>query len=104
MVVRYGMSKLGPGYWGPQIDVGEMGKVNWYEKPQLSDALQARVDKEIQSILDEAYQKAEKVLKDKRYKLEPQAKFRTILPTLSLPHHIPSNNHEPMQFSLSLII
>ncbi len=73
MVVKYGMSSLGPGYWGPQIDITELGKVNWYDQPQLSDDLQARVDREIQKILDEAYEKAEKILKEKRSTLDKVA-------------------------------
>ena len=70
MVVRYGMSTLGPGYWGPQTDVGEMGKVNWYEQPQLSDKLQEKVDAQIQEILTEAYKRSVKILKDKRSRLD----------------------------------
>ena len=70
MVVRYGMSSLGPGYWGPQIDATELGKINWYEPPKLSDNLQKKVDEEIRKILDDAYKKALKILKDKRDKLD----------------------------------
>lgn len=66
MVIRFGMSRLGPGYWGPEMDVTDMGKLTWYDKPQLSDQLQSKVDKEIQAILDDAYQRAVKTLKDHR--------------------------------------
>jgi cell division protease FtsH len=70
MVIRFGMSSLGPGYWGPEMDVTDMGKLTWYDKPQLSNELQFRVDEEIQKILDGSYKRAAKILKDKKDKLD----------------------------------
>src|SRR3990172_10354945 len=58
MVVDFGMSVLGPVNLGPQYDVDEMGKAQWYEPAQISPAMQEKVDKEISKILDKAYEEA----------------------------------------------
>src|SRR3990170_3812215 len=58
MVVDFGMSSLGPVNLGPQYDVDEMGKAQWYEPAQISPAMQEKVDKEISKILETAYSEA----------------------------------------------
>jgi cell division protease FtsH len=67
MVEVYGMSKLGPIFMGP--DETSMTR-SWTGKPVLSEKMQAKVDAEIQRILDEAYVMAMKVLKGKQGQLK----------------------------------
>lgn len=69
MVTVYGMSDLGPVYFGPQINVSEGGR-SWYDQAQISDEMLSKVDVEITKILETAYMQAVDVLKRKRKKLE----------------------------------
>jgi len=73
MVVDFGMSDLGPTYLGPQIETTEYGRT-WFQPTEVSQEMQARVDKEIKRIVDEAYQKALTILKKKRKKMDLIAK------------------------------
>lgn len=66
MVVDFGMSKLGPINLGPQYDVDEMGKAQWYEPAQISQAMAEKVDKEISEIVDNAYKEALTLVKKHR--------------------------------------
>ncbi len=66
MVVDFGMSSLGPINFGPQYDMGEFGQTEWYEPPQVSQAMQEKVDTEVKKIIDEAYQKAAKLVAGNR--------------------------------------
>jgi cell division protease FtsH len=66
MVVDFGMSDLGPINLGPQYDVDEMGKAQWYEPAQISPAMQEKVDGEIKKIMDEAYKVALAMVKKQR--------------------------------------
>src|SRR4030066_1487618 len=58
MVVDFGMSSLGPVNYGPQTDIDEMGKQNWFEPTNISPAMQEKVDLEIKNIIDTAYKQA----------------------------------------------
>jgi len=74
MVVDFGMSPLGPVNLGPQYDVDEMGKAQWYEPSQVSPAMQERVDKEISKIIDEAYKQAIEIVKKNKKKMDEVVK------------------------------
>jgi cell division protease FtsH len=70
MVVDFGMSTLGPINLGPQYDVDEMGKAQWYEPAQISPAMQEKVDMEIKKIVDAAYKEAILLVKKNKKVLE----------------------------------
>jgi cell division protease FtsH len=70
MVVEFGMSNLGPVNLGPQYDVDEMGKAQWYEPAQVSPAMQEKVDNEINRIVDGAYKEAVRIIKRERKVLD----------------------------------
>ncbi|MCS6956247.1 MAG: ATP-dependent zinc metalloprotease FtsH [Patescibacteria group bacterium] len=72
MVVEYGMSSLGPINFGPTMDITEWGKA-YFEQNQISQEMMAKIDKEIKKILDEAYKKAVKIIKEKRQLLDQVA-------------------------------
>lgn len=74
MVVDFGMSELGPVNLGPQSDIGESGKLNWYEPTNISPAMQEKVDSEVKRLIDEGYKKAVSVIKSKRKKLDEVSK------------------------------
>jgi len=69
MVIEYGMSPLGPIYFGPQVDVAEWGRV-YFQPEEISPAMQAKVDQEIKKIVDQAYQEALTLLKKNKKKLD----------------------------------
>jgi len=73
MVVKYGMSLLGPISLGAVIDEDEWGKA-WIEPAKISDEMNALVDKEIKRVIDEGYKKAKEILIKKRKKLDIIAK------------------------------
>lgn len=62
MVVDYGMSGLGPVYFGPQYETTEWGRAVM-EPTKISDEIQSRVDKEMQKLLSEAQELARAILK-----------------------------------------
>lgn len=62
MVVDFGMSHLGPIALGPQVDIGEFGKMNWAEPAQLSPDMQKRVDEEVKKIIDTCYKEARAIV------------------------------------------
>ena len=70
MVVDFGMSSLGPVNLGPQYDVDEMGKAQWYEPAQISSNTQEKVDKEIGLIIENCYKEALEIVKEKKKILE----------------------------------
>lgn len=73
MVVEYGMSSLGPINFGPTFDITEWGKT-YFEQNNISQEMMAKIDKEIKKILNDAYKKASKILKEKRKLLDEVAK------------------------------
>ncbi|MCL2110603.1 ATP-dependent zinc metalloprotease FtsH [Microgenomates group bacterium] len=68
MVEDLGMSKLGVMYYGPQYENNDYGR-SWWEPRNISDQLQLKVDQEIQSIVKDAYTKAQKIITAHRSKL-----------------------------------
>lgn len=70
MVVEFGMSDLGPLNLGPQYDVDEFGKTQWYEPLNISPAMQEKVDLEIKKIIDSCYKQALLIVKRERKKLD----------------------------------
>ncbi len=73
MVIDFGMSKLGPIFLGPQVEITEYGH-SWVQPSELSPQMQAKVDQEIKRIIDEGYKKALEVIKKNRKKLDLVAK------------------------------
>ena len=69
MVADFGMSELGPVYWGPQLEMMETGR-SFFEPTNLSPAMQARVDEEIKRLVDESYREALKIIKKGKEKLK----------------------------------
>jgi len=69
MVVRMGMSELGPINLGPRVDMSGLG-ANWYEPIKVSEEMQAKADKEIKRIVSEGADKAMEVLGKHRKKLD----------------------------------
>jgi cell division protease FtsH len=74
MVVDFGMSDLGPTFLGPQTEMGEMGRMMWYEPTPVSPEMQAKIDDEVKKIVETAYAKAKKALLDNKAKLDQIAK------------------------------
>ncbi len=72
MVIEYGMSRLGPINFGPNMDVTEMGKTYWHENPISQDML-GKIDEEVKKIITECYDNALKILKEKRKLLDKVA-------------------------------
>lgn len=73
MVVKMGMSKLGPISMGGGVDVGGLG-ASWYEPVKISEALLSKADEEIKRIVDECSEKAMEILKKDKSKLDLVAK------------------------------
>lgn len=73
MVVEWGMGELGPVNFGPQIDLNDYGKA-WMEPSKISDEMQAKVDSEIQKLVNTAYTEAKNVLSKNRKRLDKVAK------------------------------
>jgi cell division protease FtsH len=69
MVVDFGMSELGPIYFGPQIETSEWGR-SWFEPSQISPQMQAKVDEQIKKIIDGSYKRALDILKKSKRKLD----------------------------------
>ncbi len=67
MVVDFGMSDLGPVYFGPMMENTEWGRAI-FEPTKVSDAVQAKVDEQVQKFLTDAQKLARKVLE--KYKKE----------------------------------
>ena len=72
MVMEYGMSELGPINYGPNQDVMEWGE--YYEPTQISPDMQGKIDTEVRKIVDEAYKKAQIILKKYRKKMDEVVK------------------------------
>ena len=72
MTVDFGMSKLGPLNFGPQYDTSDYGRA-MMEPASLSDAMQAKVDGEIQEFAEQASKMAKKLLTQYRKQLDAVA-------------------------------
>jgi len=69
MVVDFGMSELGPIYLGPQMETNEWGR-SWSQSADLSPEMQAKIDRQVKKIVDEAHKKATDILKKSKKKLD----------------------------------
>lgn len=72
MVVEYGMSKLGPMYFGPQYGKSKYSRA-YLESSKISDKLQEKVDAEICSIIEESKKCAQEVLTKYKKQLDAVA-------------------------------
>lgn len=72
MVVRYGMSKLGPMYFGPEYADNDYNRV-WGEPERPSDKISETVDEEILAFISEAEKRANELLKKYRPQLDKVA-------------------------------
>src|SRR3989339_1075115 len=70
MVVDFGMSVLGPVNLGANSEMGDFGNMEWYEGPQISPAMQEKVDNEVSKIIEHAYREAEIIIKKNRKTLD----------------------------------
>lgn len=70
MVVELGMSDLGPVNFGPDMNVGDFGQMEWYEGAQNSPAFMEKIDFETKKILDGGMKEAAKIIKTKRKLLD----------------------------------
>ena len=72
MVVEYGMSDLGPINFGPTMDVTEWGK-SYFEQSSISQEMMAKIDQEINRIIDKGYKEAVNLIKTNRKVLDEVA-------------------------------
>ena len=70
MVVDFGMSPLGPVNLGANSEMGDFGNLEWYEGPQISQAVQEKVDNEVSKIIESAYKEAAVIIKKNRKTLD----------------------------------
>lgn len=70
MVVDFGMSPLGPVNLGANSEMGDFGNMEWYEGPQISQAVQEKVDNEVSKIIESAYKEAARIIKGNRKTLD----------------------------------
>lgn len=70
MVVDFGMSSLGPVNLGANSEMGDFGNMEWYEGPQISQAVQEKVDNEVSKIIESAYKAAVAIIKKYRKTLD----------------------------------
>ncbi len=72
MVVEFGMSGLGPLYFGRQMDTTEWGGT-YMEPDEVSPQTKAKVDDEIKNLVNASYQEARKILKENKKCLDAVA-------------------------------
>ncbi|MBU2592761.1 MAG: ATP-dependent zinc metalloprotease FtsH [Patescibacteria group bacterium] len=69
MVVKYGMSSLGPIYFAPQVDITEWGQ-SFIRPEEISPETQTKVDLEIRKIVESQYLEAKTILGKHRKELD----------------------------------
>ena len=69
MVMEFGMSKLGPMNFGPQMDITEWGK-SMMDQPSISPEMLSKIDTEVQELLGVALTTAQKILKTHKKQLD----------------------------------
>lgn len=69
MVVDLGMSRLGPIYFGPQIEFVGNGH-SMFQPTKISADMQAKVDNEIKQMIDDCYKKALELSRENRSKID----------------------------------
>ncbi len=72
MVIEYGMSNLGPLYFGRQVNTTEWGGT-YMEPDEVSPKTKGKVDTEIKNIVTTAYKEAQKLLKKEKECLDEVA-------------------------------
>lgn len=71
MIVTFGMGQMGPINLTPDFDE-DYG--SYYADPQkVSDVTQQKIDEEVQNLMSEAYEKAKKIIRENREKLDKVA-------------------------------
>jgi len=65
MVIDYGMSDLGPINFGPTMDMTEWGK-SYMEQNTVSQEMLAKIDREVEKIINRSYSQAVVILKEKK--------------------------------------
>lgn len=70
MVEEWGMSPLGPIYLAPQYEDSDYARAYWDEPKKISPELSAKVDTEVQKIINQAHQETQRVLAQYRQKLD----------------------------------
>ncbi len=70
MVSDFGMSDLGPVNLGAQTGYDDFGNTNWVDQTPISQAMQEKVDNEVQKIIDTCYKEAIRILKKERKTLD----------------------------------
>ncbi len=81
MVLKMGMSELGPINYGPKTDFSDMG-INWFEPEQISESMRSKIDEEVKKIVDKGSQKANEILVKHKDKLDLVAKELLVRETL----------------------
>jgi cell division protease FtsH len=74
MVMRYGMSKLGPRTFGAHEELIFLGR-EIHEQQDYSDTTAEAIDREVSAIIGQALKKAEEVLQANREKLEKMVAY-----------------------------
>ena len=69
MVMEFGMSKLGPMNFGPQMDITEWGQ-SMMDQPSISPEMLSKIDSEVQELLGVALTTAQKILKVHKKQLD----------------------------------
>jgi cell division protease FtsH len=69
MVMEFGMSKLGPMNFGPQMDITEWGQ-SMMDQPSISPEMLSKIDSEVQKLLAVALTTAQKILKTHKKQLD----------------------------------
>ena len=82
MVIDFGMSELGPVNLGPQIEYSEMGRAMWMEPARLSPEMAAKVDREVNKIIETGYKRAAEILKKQKKNLDKVAEALLVKETL----------------------
>lgn len=74
MVTRYGMSELGPVNWQFKDTADDdWGESFWSRRVEISEELASEIDREVRSIVQEAFSKAQDILRGKRAELDKVA-------------------------------
>ncbi len=73
MVVEYGMSPLGPLNLGPQVDLNQWGQ-GIVTPQEVSPEMRAKIDREVQKIINRGYRRAKGILRQHRRELDRVAR------------------------------
>ena len=76
MVTEFGMSSLGPISFSSRIDFGSEWppRMPFGEKVEYSDGMAEKIDREVKKIIDECFERAKRILREKEDKLDLVAK------------------------------